>query len=334
MTDASVKQTGGVAAAVGAALLMLVPVCASAGNVQDLERQLQQMQQQMEQLQRQLAEMKAEHRQVEAEHKKIEAGQTRPMEQMEQRLAHVETMVKKKEKYGNRVTFRGGYADALDDRSGEIFTDTNAVALLGPAGAGIEPAHDSSDGYYVSAGLEFLMSDDLLGLMPGTWLSGELTIEYKDYGSQRSVLITPTAECLLATGTTGLAAVANCAITGDNHVTMLSLSAAPKIRFLEGSKIRPWLIPAGFDINVISPPSDAATVLELGAVFGAGVDYELLPNLFLGLDARYHYVPGFTNTDNNFAATVNRVAGATVLANDTNKDRDFWTVGASMSIGF
>ncbi|MDQ7008256.1 MAG: hypothetical protein Q9Q40_13610 [Acidobacteriota bacterium] len=322
----SVKHKGRAAAI--AAALMLAPAAASADAVQDLERQLRQMQQQMQQMQQELARMKAEQQKVRSAHQEIEAGRTPPMQELERRVTRVESAAALEPKYGNRVTFRGGYADALDDRSGEIFTDTNLQAFAGL------PSLGANDGWYASAGLEFLMSDDLLGLMPGTWLSGELTIEFKDYGSQRSVLITPTAECLLATATTGATAVANCAVMGDNHVTMLSLSAAPKIRFLEGSKIRPWIIPVGFDVNVISPPSDAATVLELGAVFGGGVDYELLPNIFLGLDARYHYVPGFTNTDNNFAATVNNVLGANAIVNDTDKDRDFWTVGASLSIGF
>jgi opacity protein-like surface antigen len=49
------------------------------------------------------------------------------------------------------------------------------------------------------------------------------------------------------------------------------------------------LIPVGFEINVISPPSDAITVLNTGLQFGAGADYNLWKNLYAGADVRYHY---------------------------------------------
>jgi opacity protein-like surface antigen len=69
---------------------------------------------------------------------------------------------------------------------------------------------------------------------------------------------------------------------------MLRISAAPKIKFMHGSKFRPWLIPAGLDINIISPPSDAVTVLNTGMQFGGGVDYDLFRGIVLGADVRYH----------------------------------------------
>jgi opacity protein-like surface antigen len=60
---------------------------------------------------------------------------------------------------------------------------------------------------------------------------------------------------------------------------------------MHGSKLRPWIIPLGLDINIISPPSDAVTVLNTGMQFGAGVDYELFRGILLGVDGRYHWAP-------------------------------------------
>ena len=64
---------------------------------------------------------------------------------------------------------------------------------------------------------------------------------------------------------------------GKQNMMMVTVSASPKIKFMEGSKLRPWIIPAGFDIHVISPPSGSTNYLDVGVQSGAGVDYELLP---------------------------------------------------------
>jgi opacity protein-like surface antigen len=60
---------------------------------------------------------------------------------------------------------------------------------------------------------------------------------------------------------------------------------------MHGSKFRPWIIPVGLDVNVISPPSDAITVLNTGMNFGAGAEYEFLPGIVIGADGRYHWTP-------------------------------------------
>ncbi len=75
-------------------------------------------------------------------------------------------------------------------------------------------------------------------------------------------------------------------------VNMATVSASPKIKFLKDHAFRPWLIPVGFELNVISPPSDAITVLTPGMVFGVGADYKIWKNLYVGADVRYHYAPG------------------------------------------
>ena len=87
---------------------------------------------------------------------------------------------------------------------------------------------------------------------------------------------------------------------------MFTVSASPKIKFMQGSKLRPWIIPAGLDFNVISPPSDAATYLDVGVQFGAGVEYEIIPGLKFGIDGRYHLVSNISDTENNTVAVHER----------------------------
>ena len=72
-------------------------------------------------------------------------------------------------------------------------------------------------------------------------------------------------------------------------VNALTLAASPKLKFLKGSAFRPWLIPAGFEITVISPPSNAITVLNPGMMFGAGADYKVWKDIYAGADVRYHH---------------------------------------------
>ena len=55
---------------------------------------------------------------------------------------------------GNRVFFRGGYSQLIDDRSNGAFTDmNNVVGALSAAGivpAGLSNTHNSDDGWYFS----------------------------------------------------------------------------------------------------------------------------------------------------------------------------------------
>ena len=124
---------------------------------------------------------------------------------------------------------------------------------------------------------------------------------------------------------------------------MFTVSAAPKIKFMQGSKLRPWIIPAGLDFHVISPPSDAATYLDVGVQFGAGVEYEIIPGLKAGIDGRYHLIAGISNTENDTAAVLSREIDQTfgpgasaALANfgNTDKEFDFWTIGGYVGFSF
>lgn len=185
---------------------------------------------------------------------------------------------------GNMVSFRGGWAGMTSDRSSEAFTDT-----FGPAGIGgaTQPTNDGKNGYYVGAGLDLVLSKDVWGMMSKTWALGEIGVEYKRFNS-RTVLVP-------------VATVAGGRVTTDQvPITMLTVDIAPKIKFLEGNRLRPWIIPIGLDFHVISPPSNTTTVLDIGVQFGAGLEYRLYKAFHLGLDGRFHLASGATQTTNNF----------------------------------
>lgn len=96
--------------------------------------------------------------------------------------------------------------------------------------------------------------------------------EYKEYGS----------------------AVAGNSLTSNNgvHVSQLTLAASPKIKCMDGSRFRPWVIPVGLAIHVISPPPSSITVLSPGVMFAGGADYRIWKDFFVGVDARYHLTSG------------------------------------------
>jgi len=56
--------------------------------------------------------------------------------------------------------------------------------------------------------------------------------------------------------------------------------------------LRPWIIPAGFALHVISPPSDGVTVLLPSMHFALGADYNVWKNLYVGADFRYNLTIG------------------------------------------
>lgn len=226
------------------------------------------------------------------------------------------------------IFFRGGYTEYAEEGRGfESFTDTHGTLGLGTSNVGEE-------GWYVGAGVEHSISSNLLGLMPGTQLLGEIGLEYKRFGEERATVVVPSAECALLTVNVGVPGVANCVVSGDVTITMFTVSASPKIKFLEGSIVRPWIIPAGLDFHVISPPSDAATVLDIGVQFAGGVELEPLPGIKLGVDGRYHYTANETNTQNDFALVTNAAGAPVPLTGSTDKDNDFWTVGAYLGFSF
>ena len=246
-----------------------------------------------------------------------EARDTSEHQALEERVTKVETAPPKRANK-SMVFFRGGFTDYVSDARGfESFTDTHNVDgfanLLG------FPSQNAEDGWYVGGAIEHSLTDDLWGLFPGAEALGEISLEYKNFGgADDAVLVVPSAECSLLTNAQSFGALepdGSCLITGDQVQSMFTVSASPKIKFMQGSKLRPWIIPAGLDFHVISPPSDGATYLDVGVQFGAGVEYEIIPGLKFGIDGRYHLVAGISNTENNTVEVLRReIAEDPVLA--------------------
>jgi len=194
---------------------------------------------------------------------------------------------------GNRVFFRGGYAAMTSDRSGELFTDVHGA--LGNNNSG-------DNGYYVGAGTDLMLTRDVWGMMKGIAVVGEIGLEFKRFNSKQTI----------NTGNLGLTGGGNLGATSTTptteQITMLTIDVAPKVKFMQGSDLQPWLIPVGLDFHVISPPSNQTTVLDIGVQFGAGAEYRIWKELWLGVDGRFHLASNQTNTVNNFGTVGGYVA--------------------------
>ena len=197
---------------------------------------------------------------------------------------------------GNRVFFRGGFAGATSDRSTEMFTDGHNAA----------GSNGGSTGYYVGAGQDIMLTRDLWGMTKNIALLGEIGVEFKRFNSE-TVANSDTA---IPPGPGGVTAVS----TGGKskmQITMLTVDIAPKVKFMQGTNFQPWIIPVGLDFHVISPTSSQTNYLDIGVQFGAGAEYRIWKELWLGMDGRFHLASNQTNTTNNFG-----------------------TVGAYVAIGF
>jgi len=171
----------------------------------------------------------------------------------------------------NMVFFRGGYARNNRHRPG-------VSIMSGVAPVGAQDTADK-DAWYFGAGLDFSVDDNLFGLMNNTEVLGEVMFEYKEFNntvSGNALANTPTQ---LAGGNLNPRSVT---------VNQFSLAASPKIKFMKGSDFRPWIIPVGFNLDVVSPPTESITVLNPGMIFGLGADYRVWKNIYVGADARWH----------------------------------------------
>ncbi|WP_455388964.1 hypothetical protein [Petrachloros mirabilis] len=178
---------------------------------------------------------------------------------------------------GNMVFFKAGVMNLNHDRGSEIFTDT-----LGATGT-----NGGNLGWYAGAGLELALTKDVWGLMNKTWALGEIGVQFNRIASSQ---VNNTAGTL-ATGALD---------PQKMQLTMVTINVSPKIKFMEGSAFRPWIIPVGLDIHVISPPSNQTQYLDIGAQFGAGFEVDVYKAFKLGVDARYHLAADMTNTKNSY----------------------------------
>ena len=287
---------------------------AASKKVQSMEAQMQRMSDMMQSMQSELASVKAQ------------AGQADPKLQELEEWVDAQKSAPAPDKE-SMVFFRGGFARNDTDRTGDILTDANADgsgAGTNILGLGVNTSdftgnsgNGNQDGWYFGAGFDHHINDDLFGLMDNTDVLAEVMFEYKEFDQtdlRRAPLGTAANDSVNAA--LGVAGAPVCGGIGDipalglsanagttqngagpygscsNSVTVtqFSLTASPKIRFMKGSAFRPWIIPIGFAFHVISPPSDGVTYTTSGMMFGAGADYKIWKDIYVGIDARYHLV--------------------------------------------
>lgn len=173
----------------------------------------------------------------------------------------------------NLVFFRGGYASLTSNRHDELLTSNgNAYPFA-------SPNNGNGNGWYVGAGMDFRASDDFFGLSDMVAIDGELMFQYQNFGESYNAFVS--------------------SVVGQrvrNQITMLTIAASPKIKFnLMDGKFRPWVIPFGLAIEIVSPPSSGVTVLNPGLQVGTGLEYNILSNLWVGADFRYYFTGGDLN---------------------------------------
>ncbi len=190
------------------------------------------------------------------------------------------------EETGNMVVFKGGFMRLNSDRGGEIFTDTQNALGVG--------RNDNAHGWYVGAWLDHVLTKDTWGMMSGVWALGEIGVQFNRLASKTVTSAVPTVTALAGTPLGGGTTPAK------TQLTMVTIDIAPKLKFMEGSNFRPWIIPVGLDIHVISPPSNQTEYLDVGVQFGAGFEYRVWKAFHLGADVRYHLAANMTNTENSY----------------------------------
>ena len=185
---------------------------------------------------------------------------------------------------GNQVFFRGGGAFLTENRGDQVFTD--AFGLTG--------YNNEENGYYVGGGVELVLSNNVWGFLPKTSVLGEIGVEYRRFDSKNVTQAVP-AVCELS----GVACPGQANTNTKVQLTMLNVSVSPKIKFNEGSRLRPWIIPVGLDFIVISPPSNDTTYLDVGVQFAGGLEYNIYGPFNVGADVRYHLSARHTDTNND-----------------------------------
>jgi opacity protein-like surface antigen len=260
----------------------------AARKAEALEAQMQEMSAMMQAMQSELQRVKSSSAQASTETAKVQ--------ELDQWMASMKAAPSAVKSKDNMVFFRGGYANP-DNKRGGTLDPTSVLGNDVNRNGAVNGAISDSDAWYFGAGFDFSLSDDLFGIWDGTEVLAELNVEYKELADkQPNGLDQTTAEAAIndpVLSALGAPTAGNGPVIAANTqtatVNQLAVSASPKIKFMKGSKFRPWLIPIGFDINVISPPSNAITVLNTGMQFGAGADYNIWKNLYAGADVRYHY---------------------------------------------
>lgn len=266
-------------------VVFFAPQAAAHDRTQALERKVQELENMLRAVQSELQQVRTEaseklERTIEAERTAVQAKDTavQAKDQVVAASESLEVVSDRVDRKNRMLFFRGGFTHAMQRRDGvSIHSDVAPV--------GVQDRADQ-DGWYVGAGLDWSLTKDAWGLMPRTQVFAELMFEYKNFSNNVAGNALANNPTILAGGAVNPRPVT---------VSQFTLTAAPKIKFLEGSKVRPWIIPMGLAMHVVSPATESITYLLPGVMFGAGIDYNIWKDFFVGIDGRYQLTAGKTD---------------------------------------
>ncbi|WP_431065642.1 hypothetical protein [Methylotuvimicrobium sp.] len=270
-------QTALGVAAVLAAGALAAPTASADARVEALEAQVNQMSQMLQ-------EMQGELNRVRDAASRSASENTAKVMELDEWAASVKSAPAAEQAKDHTFSVRGGWMRFNDNRG----STRDALGAGTGVGTDILTSEVDQDAFYFGGAIDFNVNNDLFGLMDHTSFGIELGIEYAEIGDREESGLTR-AITALDTANGGTVPGAGTNLQESVTVNQLRISAAPKIKFMHGSKFRPWLIPVGLDLNIISPPSDAVTVLNTGMQFGLGAEYELYRGIMIGADGRYHH---------------------------------------------
>jgi opacity protein-like surface antigen len=233
---------------------------------------LEAMEAQMQAMQSEIMSLRAQ------ANRPVSSAEAGKVQELDQWMESVKSAPAVKKPQDNMIFFRGGFA-RNDVKRDDILTGNQ----LGNQGK------TNQDGYYIGAGFDFGLTDNVWGLVDKTDVMAELMFDYRSFG-ERNVAIGP-LPTLAATALSNAGTEPNGATVvkaGTVAVSQFTLAASPKIKFMKGSAFRPWVIPFGLTVNVISPPSNGVTVLNPGMQFGTGAEYAIWKAIKVGADVRYN----------------------------------------------
>ena len=269
------KQLALAIAAASVSMFAIAPVQAAESKA---ERVADEAARKAESLEAQMQEMAAMMQSMQAELNRVKSAssksstETAKIQELDSWMASMKSAPAASGAKDNLVSVRGGWSRLDDSRRESSEANGLGVNLLSD--------NNNADGFYFGGAFDFNVNNDLFGLMDGTSFGVELGVEYAEYGVGNNNLT-----ALAVPALTGGATLAPAEAT-DNR---LRINASPKIKFMHGSKLRPWIIPVGLELNILGTPSDAVSVLNSGMQFGGGVEYELYRGIVVGADTRYHY---------------------------------------------
>lgn len=176
-----------------------------------------------------------------------------------------------------------GSATLLNDRANELFTDFSCKRT------GTECA-TNTNGWYAGMGIDI----PVWQLPWDHMIMGTINIQLKRFEQPDKTFVT--VEGLPSPN-------APTDLRQDGGFSILTVMVHPKYRwdtFTESQRILPWVIPFGLTIQGFLNPPESLSILEVGPVFGAGVDFRVTERLVVGIDARYTVGTGQTGivTDN------------------------------------